>query len=737
MFKESAFRFINTAIQNPILDQVLPVFSDKDWVVIPCIALAGTIYHFGNRRTRICVLALLAAVVVADLSSVRIVKELAKTPRPYAELDGVRLYRGGQWTLSSPAEHEGNESYSFPSSHAANVAAAAAALAVFRRRTLWGSAPVVFLVGLSRVYTGHHYVEDVLAGTALGVVCAVMCGAAALRLGSKWIQAEPETRLAAGPARRTLYLVLACWTLLNFAFIHAGLFDLAGDEAQYWDWSRRLDLGYYSKPPLIAYAIHVLVRAGGNEEWAIRSGAVFLSTLTLALLHALTLRISRSERTALLAVFMALGCPAFWVGSAVMTPDALLCFFWTLTLYAFHRAVHGEARWWWVVGLAFGLGLLSKYTMLLLIPALAAYLLCVERSHLRKPGPYVAIAIALLSVSGVIYWNWAHDWVSFRHTASIGASDTWSMGRACRNLAEFLGAQLAVVSPVLLVLVVWAVGHCLRRGFEWHGRTRTDTDEHGRRERGPWRRDPDAVLLALAFLVVFGAYALISLNNRPEPNWAVCAYLAGIPSLAWVWREREQGIVARRVMAAGIALGVLMGAASRSTDLLYAAASLFTPDVTDRLRLGPFELDPDADPTNSLRGGRELGAALSEHRDEDSEDAPFVFSDRYQLTAWAAFYSKGRPHTYCMNIGDRRYNQYDVWGGWADLVGKDGLFVTGGDPLRTQAFITYMISEGAFESGEVIVTVTVRRGRTVIKTFNVALMRRYSGKPWTVRAEKY
>ncbi|MCC6489372.1 MAG: glycosyltransferase family 39 protein [Candidatus Hydrogenedentes bacterium] len=737
MFNESAFRYINTAIQNPILDQVLPVFSDKSWVVIPGVALAGAVLYSGSRRTRLCVLALAAAVALADLSSVRIVKELARTPRPYVELDGVRLHRGGQWTVSTTEEHEENESYSFPSSHAANVAAAAAALAVFRRRTLWGTAPAVFLVGLSRVYTGHHYVEDVLAGAALGVICGATCGVATRRLGGRWVQAEPEARQTATPASRTLYLVLASWTLLTFAFIYTGLYDLAGDEDQYWDWSRRLDLGYYSKTPLIAYVIHVLVRAGGNEAWAVRSGAVLLSTLTLALLHALTLRISRSERTALLAVCMALGCPAFWVGSVVMTPDAPLCFFWVLALYAFHRAVHGETRWWWMVGLGLGLGLLSKYTMALLISARAAYLLLVDRSHLRKPGPYVAIAIAVLSTSGVVYWNWTHDWVSFRHTASIGAGDVWSVGRAGRNLAEFLGAQFVVVSPLLLVLVLWAVWWCLRRWRGEHGRAGTGTDEHGPREPKLSRGERDAALLVLAFLAAFGTYAIVSIKNRPEPNWAVCAYLAGIPALAWVWRRQERGIAAQRTLALGIALGVLMGAASRSTDLLYVAGSAFSPDVSGKVRLGQFKLDPDADPTNALRGGHELGAALSKHRDDDSEDAPFIFSDRYQLTAWATFYTEGRPHAYCMNIGDRRYNQYDLWGGWEDLAGKDGLFVTGGDPLKTQAFIVYMVAQGAFESGELIDTVTVRRGKTIIKTFNIALMRGYSGKPWTVRAEKY
>ena len=411
MSNETAFRFINASIQNPIFDGLLPVFSDKDWAVIPGVALAGAVFYFGRRRTRVCVLALLAAVALADLTSARVVKNLTRSPRPYAQLEGVHLYRGEQWTLSSPQEHEGKESRSFPSSHAANVAAAAAVLAVFRRRTLWFSLPIVFLVGLSRVYTGHHFVEDVLAGMGLGGVCGAFSAAAALRMGEAWILTEPKDRPSVAPARRTLYLVIACWTLLNFAFIHTGLFDLAGDEAQYWDWSRRLDLGYYSKPPLIAYTIHVLVSAGGDQEWAIRSGAVLLGSLTLGLMYAFTLRIGGSERTALLAVLVALGFPAFWAGSVLMTPDSLLCFFWMLTLYAFHRAVHGEARWWWVVGLGLGLGMLSKYTMALRVPALAAYLICVDRSPLRTPGPYLALGVAAASMSGVVDWNWAHDWV--------------------------------------------------------------------------------------------------------------------------------------------------------------------------------------------------------------------------------------------------------------------------------------------------------------------------------------
>jgi len=33
--------------------------------------------------------------------------------------------------------------------------------------------------------------------------------------------------------------------------------DLSGEEAHYWEWSKRLDWAYYSKGPLIAVSIRL------------------------------------------------------------------------------------------------------------------------------------------------------------------------------------------------------------------------------------------------------------------------------------------------------------------------------------------------------------------------------------------------------------------------------------------------------------------------------------------------
>jgi len=182
-----------------------------------------------------------------------------------------------------------------------------------------------------------------------------------------------------------------------------------------------------------------------------------------------------------------------------------------------------------------------------------------------------------------------------------------------------------------------------------------------------------------------------------------------------------------------VALGCACGVAVRSTGLVYLADAALSGEGgrEDRINLFGLEIDPGKDPTNELVGGPELGAALSQYIGLDKTPGPFIFSDRYQLTALAAFYTKGRPRTYCMNPGDRRLNQYDLWGGWDDLVGRDGLFVTGGKPFKALVFVETMVAWGAFERGEVLDTVEVRRGRTIVKTYTISRLYGYSGYDWT------
>ncbi|MCP4642022.1 MAG: phosphatase PAP2 family protein [bacterium] len=722
---ESLFRLINAGWKNPFFDWLMPVLSDKDLVVLPGLVVVGLVLHFGKRHARTCVLALALALGMSDLTTEKVLKPAFGADRPYVQLADVNLHQGGRWMVSQPEWHSviGRKSHSFPSSHAANIAVVAVVLAFAGRRSLWVMLPLALGVGYSRIYTGNHFPGDVLVGWAWGGLCGAGLAAACPRLVRRVFGPELErVALPTPPARMAFYWLLSAWTLMNLAFIWLNWFELAGDEAQYWDWSRQLALGYYSKPPMVAYLMRMLVGAGGNKEYVIRFGAVMLTSGTLALIYALALRITRREPAALLAAGLAMAMPATWVGSVLLTIDPILIFFWALAMYAFHRAVNGHAGMWWWTGFALGLAMLSKYTVVFLLIAFVAYLVLVDRSHLRRPGPYIALAVAAICMSGVVYWNATNDWISIRHTASIGAQEANSVGRAVGRVGEFFLGQAGVVSPILFGCFLWAMGACANRV-----RVRR------------FRANRDAAFLVLCFGVLFGGYALISLTHTPNANWPVCSYVAGACALAWVWTQKERSPAARRLLIAAVALGCVFGAIPRGTGALYAASDWFAGDDArpDRIHLGGLELDPDSDPTNRLRGARELGQALERHTGAHPKTGPFPFSDRYQVTALMAFYTKGRPDAYCMNVGDRRYNQYDLWDGWSELKGRDGLFVTGGGQLKAVLFIDEMVNRGFFERGEFRETVEVWRGSVLIRTYTISKMFRYTGKPWTPEVEKF
>ena len=72
--------------------------------------------------------------------------------------------------------------------------------------------------------------------------------------------------------------------------------------------------------------------------------------------------------------------------------------------------------WWAGLGAAVGLGLLSKYTMAMLLVPMAAWVALDRPSRrlLARPGPYLAAGIAAGLFAPHVVWAAAHDFVTVR-----------------------------------------------------------------------------------------------------------------------------------------------------------------------------------------------------------------------------------------------------------------------------------------------------------------------------------
>ena len=81
----------------------------------------------------------------------------------------------------------------------------------------------------------------------------------------------------------------------------------------------------------------------------------------------------------------------------------------------------GDRRAAWLgMGIAFGLGILSKYTLGLLGLAALVFVIVdpAARRWLGRPHPYLAAVLALLLFSPVIIWNMQHNWASLTFQSS-------------------------------------------------------------------------------------------------------------------------------------------------------------------------------------------------------------------------------------------------------------------------------------------------------------------------------
>jgi hypothetical protein len=504
-------------------------------------------------------------------------------------------------------------------------------------------------------------------------------------------------RVPASRAGLVTAIVLGVLTALRIAYLLWGGLDLSPDEAHYWEWSRRLDLSYYSKGPLVAYLIAGLTAVLGTSAFAIRLGAVVLSVVGAWALYRLARDLFGRPEPGALAVIGLQLTPLVWAGSLLTTIDSPFIVAWSLGLWAFHRALtRGGSGAWILAGLAVGTGTLAKYAMLFAVPGLVLYLwVAPERRRTIRAGQVLlGAAAALLSVAPILVWNARVGWVSARHVASQGRGGG---GVTLLYLGEFLGSQILVLTPVVAGLLAWGLWVGAREGFVR-------------------RREPYRFLLAFAAPVV-AIYAVVGLQSKLQANWAAAAY----PPLALA----TAGLLVER-------LARLEPRSRRALMRLLAAAAVLAlccsaiGHVIDRIEL-PSRLDP----TRRLRGWLELGRAVGMTVDAMPDPArTFLVSSRYQITSELAFYVPGDRPAYNFNLG-RRLNQYDFWEGPESRVGWDAVYVEeGAGPLDRRV-------RAAFTRVDPPIVLEVTRRDRVIRVFSLFRAYGFRAAPVPAGRTKY
>jgi 4-amino-4-deoxy-L-arabinose transferase-like glycosyltransferase len=153
---------------------------------------------------------------------------------------------------------------------------------------------------------------------------------------------------------RMTALILGGLLVLRILALLADPNSLYADETQYWLWSRSVDWGYFSKPPMIAWIIAATTSVFGDADWAVRLAAPFLHTITAMMLGLTAARLFDAR----VGAFTALGwatMPAVWLSSTIISTDAVLMAGFSTALYALVRLREGpDWRFAFLLGAAAG-----------------------------------------------------------------------------------------------------------------------------------------------------------------------------------------------------------------------------------------------------------------------------------------------------------------------------------------------------------------------------------------------
>jgi len=319
----------------------------------------------------------------------------------------------------------------------------------------------------------------------------------------------------------------------------AALVPLLPDETYYWEWSRRLEAGYFDHPPGIALLIAFGAKLLGNTHTGVRAGPALAALVTHAAAVTCAWQLAgrgapgaaAAHRAAQLVTLL----PIATLGLVMATPDA--------ALFA---------------------------TAMIALLAVA--------------GPWVASALALALFAPVVVWNAMNNWVSFRFQLGHGFTPS-ARGNPLSRELEMLGGQAGLASPILFGLLAVVVWRALRDGW----RTRHSA--------APTDRVTRRFALAMIALVPLVFFAVSAWRRAVEANWPAMIYPGAMMLLAtsdWpaargAWWRRGLWLAAMLLAVVTVqAWRPILPLAPRRDPIARAHGWTTLAAAVDRARRDPF-----------------------------------------------------------------------------------------------------------------------------------------------------
>jgi hypothetical protein len=254
---------------------------------------------------------------------------------------------------------------------------------------------------------------------------------------------------------------LACLTLaLHLLANLITPYEFHRDELLYLAMGRHLDLWRMDFPPGIALLAESVRAVLGNSLVALRLVPALAGTAVIVLAASLARELGGGRVAQSLAALLVVCNPMFLRTASLFMPVVLDQVWWLLAFYALARVARtGAPRWWVILGLAGGLGLLTKWSILFVgFGVLVGLVATPLRRSLLTPWPWIALGVAVAIGHPSLAGQIALDWPLREQMAGLRETQLGRIG-----FGEFAGMQLLFSPPGFVVAAAGIAGLLLAR----------------------------------------------------------------------------------------------------------------------------------------------------------------------------------------------------------------------------------------------------------------------------------
>lgn len=192
------------------------------------------------------------------------------------------------------------------------------------------------------------------------------------------------------------------FTLFAILIILAEILPISGDEAYYWNCSKNFDWAYFDQPPLIIWSSG-LFSLFYKSNLSVRFPSLIFTFLTFLLLY-------KWLKNDCIGLFLLTSsAPILFFGSFYLSTDKPLSFFYLWSTYILLKINEKNSIYlWFLLGISFGLGFLSKFPMVLILPII--FYIAYKKANLFQF--FIFSVMSLVITSPVLIYAFQNDWAN-------------------------------------------------------------------------------------------------------------------------------------------------------------------------------------------------------------------------------------------------------------------------------------------------------------------------------------